>query len=288
MFPFGTSLGTNLGMKLFLVTWVKGFWGCVLESAISKHKKCVGECMMDYAKISNVGNREHNEDCVEGMIRKFNDDECGCFVLADGLGGHGRGEVASQLIVGIAMDLFECSNDTEGILQRILSEGQKELMDMQKRERAYYELKTTAVSLFISGEKIYWAHIGDSRLYYFKNKKMVLRTKDHSVPQMLATSGEIKEKAIRKHPDRNKLLRVMGIEWNEPRYTVSDMIANEGKQAFLLCSDGFWEFITEKQMEKCLKKADSAEEWLKLMNAIVQKNGCKEDMDNNTALVVML
>ena len=115
-------------------------------------------------------------------------------------------------------------------------------------------MKTTVVMLCVSGNNAYWTHVGDSRLYFFRKGKLVLHTKDHSIPQMLVAAGEIKEKNIRRHPDRNKLLRVMGTDWEEPQYAVSDPIELQEGDAFLLCSDGFWENIVEKQMQKCLKK----------------------------------
>ena len=148
-------------------------------------------------------------------------------------------------------------------------------------------MKTTAVVLCID-EMIRWCHVGDSRLYYFKKKKLIQRTLDHSVPQMLVYAGEIKEKEIRNHPDRNRLLRVMGMEWTSNSYTLSDPVEKTGEQAFLLCSDGFWELIVEKEMQKCLKKAKTPEEWLELMKQIILKNGSNRDMDNFSAVAVWL
>ena len=86
-------------------------------------------------------------------------------------------------------------------------------------------------------------------------------TLDHSVPQMLAAIGEIKENEIRHHPDRNRLLRVLGTEMEEPRHQKSEWMEKQTHQAFLLCSDGFWELINEKKMEWCLKWAKSPEQW---------------------------
>jgi len=77
-----------------------------------------------------------------------------------------------------------------------------------------------------------------------------MRTLDHSVPQLLVKSGRIKEKEIRKHPDRNRLLKVMGVVWASPEYEKSRVITLNGKEAFLLCSDGFWELIEEKKMAR--------------------------------------
>ena len=71
-------------------------------------------------------------------------------------------------------------------------------------------MKTTVVVLHIKNKNARWAHVGDSRLYFFKNKKLIERTLDHSVPQNLVVCKEIKEKDIRYHADRNRLLRVLG------------------------------------------------------------------------------
>ena len=149
-------------------------------------------------------------------------------------------------------------------------------------------MKTTAVVLQIRENDIQWAHVGDSRLYVFHKNKYKDRTRDHSVPQMLVNAGEIKEKDIRNHPDRNRLLRVMGIEWDKPKYVLSDSIEKKDGLAFLLCSDGFWELIEEKQMEKCLKKSKSAKQWLESMKEIVLKQGIGTDMDNFTAITVLV
>ena len=98
---------------------------------------------------------------------------------------------------------------------------------------------------------------------------------------------EIKEKDIRSHPDRNRLLRVMGIEWDSPKYKLDESIEKKEGYAFLLCSDGFWELILEKQMEKQLKKAKTANDWLENMKEIVIKQGRGTDMDNFTAIAVI-
>ena len=165
-------------------------------------------------------------------------------------------------------------------------ESQKRLMKKQADENARQDLKTTLVLLRIVNGYVQWGHVGDSRLYYFKNGRIVKRTLDHSVPQMLVAAGEIDEKEIRHHPDRNRLVRVMGMEWDEPKYQVSEPMPEESGQAFLLCSDGFWEQITEKEMMQCLKKADTVDMWLDRMVEIVNENGKGSDMDNNSAIAV--
>ena len=161
-------------------------------------------------------------------------------------------------------------------------------MEKQQTENAKEDLKSTLVLLTIRHGVIQWGHVGDSRLYYFENNRMTERTLDHSVPQMLVNAGEIREKEIRHHPDRNRLLRVMGMEWDGPQYQLSTEISVGERQSFLLCSDGFWENISENQMEACLKKASDVRDWLRRMTRIVSANGKGTNMDNYSAVAVWI
>ncbi|MCI9102065.1 MAG: serine/threonine-protein phosphatase [Lachnospiraceae bacterium] len=240
--------------------------------------------MILYDLLSNAGGRENNEDSV-GMYQ--NEQEY-CFVLADGLGGHGKGEVASRLAVETCVNVFAREGAGEEVLSQSFDQAQQAILKGQKEDYHAQDMKTTLVLLHVGEEGIWWGHIGDSRLYYFKNKKLAERTLDHSVPQMLVAAGQIKEKQIRNHPDRNRLLRVLGIDWDAPKYQIGEMTAREGSQAFLLCSDGFWELIDEKKMQHCLKKAKTPGQWLTLMEEIVNKNGQGKNMDNYSAVAVWL
>ena len=142
--------------------------------------------------------------------------------------------------------------------------------------------------LAVNEQMVRWGYIGDSRLYYFRKNRIVTRTLDHSVPQMLVNAGKLKEKHIRHHEDRNKLLRVLGTRYDSVKYVIESAVQREEKQAFLLCSDGFWECIEEKQMTKFLKKSHSAQEWLDLMTEEVLKNGRGTNMDNYSAVAIIM
>lgn len=237
---------------------------------------------ISYASSTFPGDRDYNED---SFISK--ETEKGyCFVVADGLGGHGKGEVASALVCDVAAEFFSAAGVDD--IYGIFDTAQEKLIEKQKEEHAEDAMKTTMNVVSISDKKILWGHVGDTRTYYFKKNKLISRTKDHSVPQMMVSMGEIKEKDIRYHPDRNRLLKVMGIEWNRPQYVIEEPLKPEKKQAFLLCTDGFWEYIEEKDMIKCLKKAKTPEMWLEQMNAIVKKNGEGHNMDNFTATAIWI
>lgn len=238
---------------------------------------------LDFMIFTDQGDRDKNEDSV----RQAEKNGVRCFVLCDGLGGHGKGELASQYVANFVRAYFLQCESVDEFFSDVLDKAQAGLMEEQRKLGAQFEMKTTATLLLIYGNKYRYAHVGDSRIYHFRKNKVLTRTLDHSVPQMLALAGEIKEKQIRSHPDRNRLLRVMGIDWDSPRYETCDEGELKDGDAFLLCSDGFWEPITEKEMCKALKTAPNAEAWVDKMKDIVLKNGAGTNMDNFSAAAVI-
>ena len=241
--------------------------------------------MVTYSYLSEKGDRDKNEDCVR-IIKK--DRENWLFLLADGLGGHGGGEIASAFVVREAGDCYDQSPDSCPDLGLCFEHAQEKLLRKQQEEERTGALKSTLVMLELGHDQARWGHIGDSRLYYFTQRKLAARTLDHSVPQILALSGEIRDEDIRRHPDRNRLLRVMGSDWETSSYQLSDPISCRGDEAFLLCSDGFWEYIDEGQMETCLAASENPGQWLGKMRDIVLRNGQGQTMDNFSAVTVML
>ncbi len=235
-----------------------------------------------YAVYTDIGSRRVNEDSF-GTAEK---DGRHCFVLCDGLGGHGMGDAASQLAVQVCLAQFENAQDLEIYPDEALQASQDILLAEQAARGAQQKMKTTGVVLATDEENAYIGHVGDSRLYIFEKNRVKARTLDHSIPQMLVLTGEIKESEIRHHPERNMLLRVLGVPWEEPMYERMETVPLSRCQAFLLCSDGFWELITEKEMCSLLKSSASVQEWLSRMAEVVRENGRGQDMDNNTAVAV--
>lgn len=242
--------------------------------------------MITYSLLTRKGDHEPNEDMV-GMTEA---DGKYCFVVADGLGGHGKGEAASRLVTEEVTGLFMTDCHRQDFIEKAFEMSQQKLCSEQERERAVYGMKTTMVLLTVDDKQMEYGHIGDTRLYYFRKNKLVTRTLDHSVPQMLVAAGRIKEKEIRHHPDRNRLLRVMGAKWDGTPYEVHKPIKRENRkrQAFLMCTDGFWELIDEKTMVNLLKQADDPEQWLISMEKEILKNGKDLEMDNYSAIAVFV
>lgn len=233
-----------------------------------------------YAVLTDPGERAVNEDFLDVSVMQ----KRLAFILCDGLGGHGNGDVASRFVVGQMKDALEHSVSVE---EAILY-AQQELLQKQEREHAGDSMKTTVTCLLLEGDTAKFAHVGDSRIYHFEKARYIQRSQDHSVPQMLVNRGEIRDRDIRRHEDRSRLLRVMGTAWDTPKYQVVDGIKLTKHSSFLLCSDGFWELIEEKMMCKTLKKAESPEEWLAAMKKTVVENGRGTNMDNYSAIAVFV
>ncbi len=241
--------------------------------------------MIGYASISRPGERAVNEDAVAALEGEGGQ----LFVLCDGLGGHGGGEIASALAVEAASQVFlEESLPAGELLERCFAAAQEALLGEQQRSGRTEEIKTTMVLLHIQNGLARWAHVGDSRLYLFHKHKLAARTLDHSVPQMLVAQGEIKEQAIRFHEDRNRLTRVLGMAGEAPRFAKSEELAAGPPQSFLLCSDGFWEWITEKEMARLLKSSATPAAWLAAMEQALREKGAGHNMDNYSAIAVFL
>lgn len=241
--------------------------------------------MLKYSLFTNQGSREKNED----SINQFSKGKQECFVLCDGLGGHGMGNIASKLVADTVIDVFKNSHaQGKELLSQAFSSAQEALIAKQNALNARSKLKTTAVIMVTDGNKVSYGHIGDSRLYVFSNNTVAVRTRDHSVPEMLVKIGEITENQIRFHEDRNRVLRAMGTDWEKPMYEISPDLSLKDCQAFLLCTDGFWELIDESQITAALKNSKTPEAWIDKMCTVITKNGAGKNMDNFSAIAVMV
>ena len=205
---------------------------------------------------TNRGGRDHNEDSLRFSA------EDGVFVLADGLGGHRCGEVASALAVDALCGGLAGPEapDEEGLLALFRSANEEILR--RQTQPGQEEMRTTAVALKIAGETAVWAHIGDSRLYRFRGGELAEVTKDHSVTYRKYLGGEISYMDVYHDDDRGRLLRVLG---KEPCRPEAGRAAVEPGDAFLLCSDGFWEFVYNEEMLIDRLKSRTPEEWVKAM-----------------------
>ena len=156
----------------------------------------------------------------------------------------------------MAMDVLDCEG-MKGQFEaanRLVLEGQK----ISGQE----DMKTTAAALAVEGDCAFWAHVGDSRLYHFSEGQLVFATRDHSVTYMKYLGGEISYMDVYHDDDRSSLLRVLGKPVCQPETGQARL---EPGDAFLLCSDGFWEFVYQEEIQADLLKAETPRQWTQQM-----------------------
>lgn len=205
---------------------------------------------IDFYKYSGIGGRSVNEDsmlCEES-----------CFVVSDGLGGHDNGEIASGAAVSFIADNFVYDLSDDGI-SRLLTGADKAVRSAGGGGKA------TLAAVFGDGELFRAANIGDSRVYYFRRGRIFFRTKDHSVCQASVDIGDMTDIDVRRSSDRSGLFKVLGDTDPLKLPKLYDPIDPRDGDAFLICSDGFWENVYETEMEADLLKSENVREWLNHM-----------------------
>ncbi len=231
---------------------------------------------------TNSGARANNEDA---LLAKE-----GIWVLADGLGGHDCGEVASAETVQHVLSVWTESGKPvdKSSMMDMLDSANANLLALQQTNSRYAAMRTTLVYAVTDGKQLSYANVGDSRFYFFRNGRVVLQSEDHSVPAALAKIGQIKYEEIRNHEDRNKLLKVIGNSENLNLRQIPDAIQLCPGDAFLLCSDGFWEYIYEQEMEIDLAKSTDPKDWMGFMVKRILLKTENKDNDNFSAICVMV
>jgi serine/threonine protein phosphatase PrpC len=238
-----------------------------------------GGVAFDAYTFSERGGRRENQDCAgSGQSGAL-----ACWALADGLGGHHGGSTAARVAVEAIVSAFEAAPAcTPEAVRSYLEAAEAAVRQRQQSEHSLRGMRSTAVALVASATEAVWAHIGDTRLYFFRGGRVAEQTRDHSVPQALADGGEITAEQIRFHEDRGRLLRSLGAGSFRPAVGGVGRIA--AGDAFLLCTDGFWEFVREESMERELAAARSAQEWVERMRVAVSG----EDRDNCSAIGIVI
>lgn len=236
------------------------------------------------AYISKTGGREQNQDfCAFKEVGTS-----AIWVVADGLGGHRGGEVASETTVAAILEAWqpEKSVGAQATYELVIS-AQSAIISQQDADPKLASMRTTLVLLQASADLVLWGHVGDSRLYLFSSGAVAFQTKDHSVPQAMVDAGEITSEDIRVHPDRNRILKAVGNpDGVNPTILEAPRQIKQG-DAFLLCTDGFWEYVTEIEMAVDLAKSATPEAWLKKMELrLIEK--VETGNDNYTAMAVFV
>jgi serine/threonine protein phosphatase PrpC len=228
--------------------------------------------------------------------RQVNEDACGfwsapeaCFcVLSDGLGGHDGGEVASKLVVQHALGWFRDTPESSArAIKASLAAANSAILQEQQRNGLLKQMRSTAVILSIDTkhDAAVWGHAGDSRLYCFREDRIIEQTRDHSVLQGMVDAGYLQPKELRASFNRSRLLSALGNGERVDADIIPVAFPLLPGDVFLLCTDGMWEYVNEEDMERLLDASATAEEWLKAMESQVLARG-HENQDNYSAIAV--
>jgi len=202
---------------------------------------------------SRKGGRTDNQDRV-GF--SYTPDSI-VMVLADGMGGHAKGEVAAQIMVDTALAMFKrlakpsLEDVTEFLLDSIYAAHQT-INEYAVKKKLKDTPRTTCTICIVQSGRACWAHVGDSRLYHFSFDELISRTRDHSAVQALLDDGLITELEVNNHPDRNKLYNGVG-GFILPNIELSAGVVVREGDVLLLVSDGFWSELATDEMLSTLR-----------------------------------
>lgn len=223
---------------------------------------------------TNVGTRRtFNEDSVG----YYEDEEFGIFIVADGMGGHNAGEVASNLAKDIIID-YVINHKDDGTSEEILNAAILNANRKIYREGLLNEdcngMGTTITGALLTGNQLTIVNVGDSSAYVLKGEELIKITKDHSLVQELLDNGTITKEEAKNHPNKNVITRAVGTNpVVKADYYVLD-ISHISK--VLLCSDGLTNEVSERDILKVLQE-DNKEPCLQLIN-MSNENGGRDNI----------
>lgn len=239
-----------------------------------------------------------------GLVRKINEDsiyynlDLGVFIVADGMGGHNAGEVASQLAVETVQGFVERTCDSDdctwpyGIdptlslnanrLSTAIKLANRRIFKASEARDAYTGMGTTTVAALIEHNVACYASVGDSRLYSFRRGRLEQLTRDHSwAAEVLAHDPTLTPEAIARNPMRHVLTHVVGAHEQAPVEVTTRTL--EDGELLLLCSDGLHGAVSDAEIERTLASSDDP---VTIVRSLIQQALDRGGRDNITALVV--
>lgn len=242
----------------------------------------------DVATLTGIGGRDNLEDAFGHLSV---DPHTGCWVVADGVGGQGAGEIAAQLAVETIVCGFRsnplCSR-TE--LRNLLESAHRAVFAARQPDSPTANMASTVVAMLATNHQAIWGHVGDSRLYHFRAGKLLHRTEDQSLVNLLLARGALTEADIATFPQRNVILHALGQD-EIPEIRLHGPVPLQAGDGFLLCSDGVWELASDDELLKVWQASRSADHWLSaleqlLLLRVAAKNNSGQAADNFTAVLI--
>ncbi|WP_434632967.1 PP2C family protein-serine/threonine phosphatase [Chromobacterium sp. CV08] len=235
---------------------------------------------------SRIGGRSYNQD----RLAIAHSTETVMLVVADGMGGHMRGEVAAQITVDLLCELFyqqaaPTLSYPNRFLVNAISSVHQVILEYAADHRLPDVPSTTVVAAILQHGQLYWCHVGDSRLYLLDQRGLRLRSRDHSQVQRMIDLGTLSEEAAKTHPERNKIYNCLGAS-SDPDIDIGERQSIAAGSSVLLCTDGLWSQVQDAEMEKVFAGRNVNQVLPALINVAERRAGAGGD--NLSALAVTL
>ncbi|HVE49387.1 MAG TPA: PP2C family serine/threonine-protein phosphatase [Casimicrobiaceae bacterium] len=233
---------------------------------------------------SRKGSRKVNQDRIAYTYGR----DTLLLCVADGMGGHAGGEIAAQIAVRLFIERFQ--QEAKPILKNPLKFLQDTMLRAHAALGSYANQfsmletpRTTCVACVVQANHAYWAHVGDSRFYLFRQGGLIGNTKDHSKVQYLVDQGIISADEVSDHPDRNKIFSCLG-GLVDPVIDLSRRTSLRNGDILLMCSDGLWSVLSQNEMATYLTSTPILKTGPQMMREAEKRGG--PDGDNLSTIIV--
>ena len=240
--------------------------------------------------ICKQGGRDYNQDFVAYDAGEKD----ACLVVCDGLGSYIGSEVASRLCATKIVETYRYVKDTDKdraflpeLSRAYVQTAHNYVVDFKEQNPSIRASCTTVVSVVTNLNYTVISHIGDTRAYLMRGGKLIFQTRDHSLARAAVDLGQIPLSGIRDHKDQNKLTRVLGSDYYiapDCEIIAEPLLPGDG---FIICTDGFWEYVYDEEMEADFAASATPSEALERMEARLLVR-CGKRNDNYSAIIAMV
>ena len=227
--------------------------------------------------MKDIGNcREINQDYIS-VSEEPSGNLPNLFLVADGMGGHKAGDLASEYTVAKVQEAVSKSMQTipYQILKGAFQYANQKLLEKAGESDSYTGMGTTLVAATVKNDAVYVVNVGDSRLYKIGDKIEQI-TEDHSLVEEMVRMGEISKEQARNHPDKNIITKAMGVsDTVEPDYFDTDLQKGE---CLLMCSDGLTNMVSDRQIKEIVELRTDLESCAKELIRAANQNGGRDNI----------
>lgn len=237
--------------------------------------------MSDKAFLSDIGLVRKNNEDIAAIVEN---NHGLALLVADGLGGHHKGEIASRIASDDLTFFFRqrkekfTEHSAKKFIKKCIKRAHDDIYSLALLDSSYNGIGSTLVFALVDDNKTYIANVGDSRCYtYSSYEGLVLRTKDESYVQYLFDLGKITKAERKEHPQRNILLNAVGIDCDY-KHVQTQTLDTSSYNKIILCSDGLYNYVSEERIAEVLKMKISSKEKLDILLEDALKTGGKDNI----------